>query len=256
LDQPLESAPKVGQSSSPPQASTSTKKPAKRKSVAPDIRPPPAKKPRRPLPPPSVSSESEDEILSSNQSASPEPEPTTNRRRKRQPEEAEGERTEPGTVELRVHKVSPTSGGTKQVNEIDGFLQVVTEVLTLTAERVLKQDATQAKILDAFTEEVTIRLIEMTDAWDSHAVLTGAVRKAQKRKNTLRQELLAIRKERALTQREMEEIRQAHELGEQELKDLNSQKDFIADVEDIKGRLDFGQEEDDIVEVFTVLDLK
>jgi len=145
-----------------------------------------------------------------------------------------------------VHKLAPSSGGTRQLNEIDGFLQVATEVLTLTAERILRQDATQAKILDAFTEEVTIRLIEMTDAWDSHAVLVNAVRRAKKRKDGLRAELLAIRRERAGIAREMEAVRQAHETGEKEMADLKVQQDFIADMEDLKARLPETEEEDSV----------
>jgi hypothetical protein len=136
-----------------------------------------------------------------------------------------------------VHKLAPTSGGTRQLNEIDGFLQVATEVLTLTGQRILRQDATQAKILDAFTEEVTIRLIEMTDAWDSHSVLIGAVRRAQKRKIGLRQELLAIRRERGDIQREMEAIRQVHEIGEKEMADFKVQQDFIGDMQELKARI-------------------
>jgi IS1 family transposase len=132
------------------------------------------------------------------------------------------------------------------LNEIDGFLQVTTEFLTLTAQRIQRQDATQAKILDAFIEEVTIRLIEMTDAWDNHAVLLAAVRRAQKRKNTLRQELLAIRRERAEIQREMEAVRQAHEIGEKEMADIKRQQDFIGDMEDLRARIGVGDEEDQV----------
>jgi len=144
-------------------------------------------------------------------------------------------------------------GGTKLLNEVDGLLQVVTEVLTNTAERIQRQDATQAKILDAFTEEVTIRLIEMTDAWDSHSVLLGAIRKAQKRKNTLRQELIAVRRERAEIQREMEAVRQSHERGEQEMINLKTQHDFIADMEDLKARVPAGDDEEEQVKVLFLL---
>lgn len=132
------------------------------------------------------------------------------------------------------------------MNEIDGFLQVTTEFLTLTAQRIQRQDATQAKILDAFTEEVTIRLIEMTDAWDNYAVLLAAVRRAQKRKNALRQELLAIRRERGEIQREMEAVRQAHETGEKEMVDIKRQQDFISDMEDLRVRTSAGDDGDQI----------
>src|SRR5204862_3881531 len=92
-------------------------------------------------------------------------------------------------------------------------------------------------ILDAFTEELTIRLIEMTDAWDSHSVLSAAVKRAQKRKNVLRQELVAIRRERGEVRREMEEVRQVHEVGEKEMRELKGQQDFIGDMQDLKARV-------------------
>lgn len=116
---------------------------------------------------------------------------------------------------------------------------MTTEVLNQTGQRILRQDATQAKILDAFTEEVTIRLIEMTDAWDSHSVLQAAVKRAQKRKNLLRQELVAIRRERGDLQREMEIVRQAHESGEKEMRELKEQQDFIGDMQDLKAKVSY-----------------
>jgi hypothetical protein len=108
------------------------------------------------------------------------------------------------------------------------------------------RDATQAKILDAFTEEVTIRLIEMTDAWDSHAVLLAATKRAQRRKGLLRQELLTIRRERGDVQREMEGVRQGHEKGELEMKDLRLQHDFIGEMEEFKERIGSNGEEDNV----------
>ncbi len=77
----------------------------------------------------------------------------------------------------------------------------------------------------------------MTDAWDSHSVLQAAVKRAQKQKNLLRQELVAIRRERGELQREMEVVRQAHELGEKEMKELKGQQDFIGDMQDLKARV-------------------
>ena len=179
--------------------------------------------------------------------SSPEPSPSaspppTSRRNKRDPDDIGA-----GTIEVRVHKLPPHAGGTRNLNEIDGFLQVTTEVLTQTGQRILRQDATQAKILDAFTEEVTIRLIEMTDAWDSHSVLQAAVKRAQKRKNLLRQELVAIRRERGELQREMEVIRQAHESGEKEMRELKEQQDFIGDMQDLMARV---SDDDGQVKVF------
>jgi hypothetical protein len=94
----------------------------------------------------------------------------------------------------------------------------------------------------------------MTDAWDSHSVLSAAVKRAQKRKNILRRELLAIRRERADIQREMEAVRQAHELGEQEMRDLKLQQDFIGDMEDLKARAPNAEEEEDQIKVFPITD--
>jgi hypothetical protein len=122
-------------------------------------------------------------------------------------------------------------------------------VLNRTTSQILSRDATQAKILDAFTEEVTIRLIEMTDAWDSHAVLLAATKRAQKRKGLLRQELLAIRRERGDIQREMEAIRQGHEQGEMEMRDLKLQQDFIGEMEEFKEKIADNEVEEDHVRV-------
>jgi len=105
--------------------------------------------------------------------------------------------------------------------------------------------------LDAFTEEVTIRLIEMTDAWDSHAVLLAATKRAQKRKGLLRQELLAIRRERGDVQREMEGVRQGHEKGELEMRDLRLQQDFIGEMEEFKERTGSNEEDDNVKVLFS-----
>ena len=241
--------PAVIESPSSPIQSASNKREPKRKSVTRDIRPTPSKRPRRSLPRGPQSIEPEPESESPSEVSSPEQTPspprTKSKTSKKRNQDAESD-VETGTIEVRVHKLPPSAGGTRHLNEIDGFLQVATEVLALTAQRVLRQDATQAKILDAFTEEVTVRLIEMTDAWDSHSVLLGAVRKAQKRKNLLRQELLAIRRERGEIRREMEAVRQSHELGQQEMEDLKRQSDFIAEMEDLKARVNDDEGEDHV----------
>jgi len=243
---------------SPPEPS-STRRSTKRKSVA-RATTPPAKRKRKSLAVVPQQPSSSIDIASdeSEENYSPEPSPPPDQSkinsRNRDAEEDDEDDGRPKSVVVRVHKLPPSVGGTKLLNEVDGLLQVVTEVLTNTAERVQRQDTTQAKILDAFTEEVTIRLIEMTDAWDSHSVLLGAIRKAQKRKNTLRQELLAIRRERAEIQREMEAVRQSHERGEQEMINLKTQHDFIADMEDLKARVPAGDDEEQQVKVLVHFD--
>lgn len=83
----------------------------------------------------------------------------------------------------------------------------------------------------------------MTDAWDNHAVLLSAVRRAQKKKNMLRQELVAIRRERGDLAREMEGVRRGHEIGEMEMRNVKLQQDFIQDMEDIKGRVEKVEED-------------
>jgi hypothetical protein len=237
-----------------PQPSATTKRP--RKSLAPPV-----------IPSPSVSDDDDDQDQFEEPASSdlevyspdsiPEPAPPKHpQKRKRRTANSDSE-DDPGTVEIRVHKLAPSSGGSRAVNEIDGFLQIATEILTLNAERVQRQDSTQAKILDAFTEEVTIRLIEMTDAWDSHAVLSGALKKAQRRKAVLRQELLAVRRERGEVQREMEVVRQSHESGGQEMGDLIMQQDFIGDMLDLKGRLNgsaFDEDDEGAVQVLAIFD--
>lgn len=97
----------------------------------------------------------------------------------------------------------------------------------------------------------------MTDAWDSHAVLSGACKKAQRRKAVLRQELLAVRRERGEVQREMEVVRQGHERGGEEMGDLMRQQDFIGDMLDLKGRLNgsaFDEDDEGAVQVIRVVD--
>jgi hypothetical protein len=243
----LEDIEQVDEEDPTPEPSNAQTRARKRKSAAQDKKPPPSKRQKKPtpepIPSPSPAPESPSEV--SAPESTPEPQPSNKRKRKHQPATSEDEK---GMIEIRVHKLPPSSGGTRNLNEIDGFLQVVTEVLTSTGERIFQQDITQAKILDAFTEEVTIRLIEMTDAWDSNAILNGAVKRAQRKKNLLRQELLAIRKERGNIAREMELIRQEHEKGEKEISDLKLQQDFIADMDDLKAKItdDLG---DDRVEV-------
>jgi len=95
-------------------------------------------------------------------------------------------------------------------------------------------------------EEVTIRFIEMTDAWDAHVVLVGALKRAQKRKAVLRQELLAVRRERDEIRRDMERVRQMHEKGEEEIRIFKSQQDFISEMEDLKAKVATTEEEDQI----------
>jgi len=256
--------PNVVSPQGPIPSTSSIRQAGKRKGQAQERHPPATSKGSRRslappvLPVPSVSDEDEAVIAEPDNSESdlfspgstPEPAPRKqSRKRKRRRDDSDNEE-EPGTVEIRVHKLAPAAGGNRALNEIDGFLQIVTEIFTTNAERIQKRDATLAKILDAFTEEVTIRLIEMTDAWDSHAVLAGTLKKAQRRKMALRQELLAIRRERGDIQREMEVVRQDHERGEQQMTDLKRQQDFIGDMQDLKARLNSSVDEESSVQVF------
>lgn len=103
--------------------------------------------------------------------------------------------------------------------------------------------------MDAFTEEVTIRLIEMTDVWDANAVLLGAVKRAQRRKGQLRGELIAVRREREGIRAEMEGVRRGHEMGAREMREVKRQQDFISEMEDIKAKVS-GVDEEDRVKVF------
>ncbi|GAO49269.1 hypothetical protein SAICODRAFT_20917 [Saitoella complicata NRRL Y-17804] len=113
------------------------------------------------------------------------------------------------SVQITTHKFSASNTTRAPTNELDIILALLTEQLDRLRQRTTI-DARTRLILDAFTEEVTIRLLQMTDALDSYHSLVVANRRAGRRKGELRAELLRVRRERAGVRDRMTEVRRQH----------------------------------------------
>jgi hypothetical protein len=219
--------------------------------------PPPPPPPGEPTPPPKRAARQTVSRRSKRPRLSPPPpppalsvspaSPVTAPKRRRVSSPADSDGSDPGTIGLRTHKLPPSLGGTRHPNEIDGLLQVVTEVLEHGTQTILARDVVQAKILDAFIEEVTIRLIAMTDVWDAHASLAGGLKRAGKKRQGLRGELVAVRREREEIAREMEMVRRGHEVKEKEFSEHLLQQEFIAEMEELRERVEDVVEDDAVV---------
>ena len=136
-----------------------------------------------------------------------------------------------------VHRLAKGDAGTKLpagsqrsgVNPVDVVSQVATELIDKFYQR-LKSGA-EKKAVESFKEELSLRFLELvnpflryanlglanitkqTDALEHSITLTDRVRKAQRRKNQLMAELLAIKRERTQVAVQMDDVRRDHEIA-------------------------------------------
>ena len=155
----------------------------------------------------------------------------------RPPKDTDEYEHEPTTFPVVVHRLAKGDAGTKLpvgsqragVNPVDVVSQVATELIDRFYQR-LKSGA-EKKAVESFKEELCLRLLELvnsfphytnlrlanitkqTDALEHSITLTDRVRKAQRRKNQLMAELLAIKRERTQVAVQMDDVRRDHEIA-------------------------------------------
>ena len=155
----------------------------------------------------------------------------------RPPKDTDEYEHEPTTFPVVVHRLAKGDAGTKLpagsqragVNPVDVVSQVATELIDRFYQR-LKSGA-EKKAVESFKEELCLRLLELvnsflhytnlrlanitkqTDALEHSITLTDGVRKAQRRKNQLMAELLAIKRERTQVAVQMDDVRRDHEIA-------------------------------------------
>jgi len=143
----------------------------------------------------------------------------------------------PTTFPVVVHRLAKGDAGTKLpagsqrsgVNPVDVVSQVATELIDKFYQK-LKSGA-EKKAVESFKEELSLRFLELvnsflryanlrpanitkqTDALEHSITLTDRVRKAQRRKNQLMAELLAIKRERTQVAVQMDDVRRDHEMA-------------------------------------------
>ncbi|BFZ63100.1 hypothetical protein YB2330_004218 [Saitoella coloradoensis] len=142
------------------------------------------------------------------------------------------------SVQITTHKLSHPNTTRAPTNELDIILELLTEQLDRLRQRATT-DARTRLILDAFTEEVTIRILQMTDALDSYHSLVVAARRAGRRKGELRAELLRVRRERAGVRERMMEIRRQHAEAVETNEEMEGVGRFFEEV--VKMREDAGE---------------
>jgi len=155
----------------------------------------------------------------------------------RLPKDTDEYEHEPTTFPVVVHRLAKGDAGTKLpagsqrsgVNPVDVVSQVATELIDRFYQR-LKSGA-EKKAVESFKEELCLSFLELvnsflhytnlrlanitkqTDALEHSITLTDRVRKAQRRKNQLMAELLAIKRERTQVAVQMDDVRRDHEIA-------------------------------------------
>ncbi|RPA97373.1 hypothetical protein L873DRAFT_1129984 [Choiromyces venosus 120613-1] len=153
----------------------------------------------------------------------------------------------PTTFPVVVHRLAKAKGdaantklpaGSQRsgVNPVDVISQVSTELIDKLYQR-LKTSA-EKKAVESFKEELSLRFLELTDALEHSITLTDRVRKAQRRKNQLMGELLALKRERTQIAVQMDDVRRDHEAAS---KSSDTQIQTSQLFEEISGALERGK---------------
>ncbi|KAK9372585.1 uncharacterized protein V1513DRAFT_433636 [Lipomyces chichibuensis] len=139
-------------------------------------------------------------------------------------------------VRIMTHRL-PSTGGSRGVpvlSDVDVVSQVISEQISSSVNTQSK--IFRRKVLEAYAEELEIRFSEMCDAVNAQGVLARATRKARRNVMELRDQLLALRKERRDIADEVVSIRAAHMKGSMEAKAENLVKEVLDAVSGVKSR--------------------
>jgi hypothetical protein len=88
----------------------------------------------------------------------------------------------------------------------------------------------------AWGEEVRVRLLEMTSAWDAGEELRKRLKAASRERTALRERLLSIRAEREAVALKMDAVREAHEKASRAGEEARQESGVLQDVEVAVGR--------------------
>ncbi|KAK9430575.1 hypothetical protein V1505DRAFT_393161 [Lipomyces doorenjongii] len=139
-------------------------------------------------------------------------------------------------VRIMTHRLPPRDGGRDApvLSDVEVVSQVVSEQVSSsvhTQSRIFRR-----KVLEAYADELEIRFSEMCDAINAQGVLVRATKKARRNVMELRDQLLALRKERRDIADEVVSIRAAHMKGNMESKAENLVKEVLDAVAGVKSR--------------------
>ncbi|ODQ76273.1 hypothetical protein LIPSTDRAFT_108553 [Lipomyces starkeyi NRRL Y-11557] len=138
-------------------------------------------------------------------------------------------------VRIMTHRLPPRgSRGAPVLSDVDVVSQVISEQVSSsvnTQSRIFRR-----KVLEAYAEELEIRFSEMCDAVNAQGVLARATKKARRNVMELRDQLLALRKERRDIADEIVRIRAAHMKGNMEAKAENLVKEVLDAAAGVKSR--------------------
>ncbi|KAL7275835.1 hypothetical protein RUND412_001216 [Rhizina undulata] len=125
---------------------------------------------------------------------------------------------EAASFPVMVHRLSKVEGFTLAsgsqrggVNAIDVINQVFMEIIDRFFLK-LKSNA-EKKAVESFKEELGVRFVELTDALENNIALATRVRRVQKQKTQLRNELLSLKQEREKIAVKIDNVRKTHEFA-------------------------------------------
>ncbi|KAG0125059.1 hypothetical protein HOY82DRAFT_572466 [Tuber indicum] len=150
----------------------------------------------------------------------------------------------PTTFPVVVHRLAkggasaklPAGSQRSGVNPVDVISQVATELIDKFYQRL--KGGVEKKAVESFKEELSLRFLELTDALEHSIILADRVRKAQRRKNQLMAELLAIKRERTQVAVQMDDVRRDHEIASKRSDTQNQTSQLF---EEISGALERGK---------------
>ncbi|KAK9316706.1 hypothetical protein V1522DRAFT_402267 [Lipomyces starkeyi] len=138
-------------------------------------------------------------------------------------------------VRIMTHRLPPRgSRGAPLLSDVDVVSQVISEQVSSSVNTQSK--IFRRKVLEAYAEELEIRFSEMCDAVNAQGVLARATRKVRRNVMELRDQLLALRKERRDIADEVVRIRAAHMKGNMEAKAENLVKEVLDAAAGVKSR--------------------
>ncbi|KAK9448473.1 uncharacterized protein V1518DRAFT_419073 [Limtongia smithiae] len=137
-------------------------------------------------------------------------------------------------VKITAYKLSGTKSGSSNPSEMDVVTQVISEQMSAFAH----QQATsfRRRIVEAYSDEIGIRLSELCDAVNARSALDRASRKAKRKVTALREDLLELRRERRNLADEMNAIRHGHMKSKLESREEISIREIFDGLLNLKSR--------------------
>lgn len=135
-------------------------------------------------------------------------------------------------ITLTIQKVPTRSGGTNRVNAIDVISQSITEMLESYQDKVSEKWVQNA--LGQYKDLLSSRFFKLIDAIDTNHGMHQQFKKAESNRNTLRHQLLELRKERQNLQLEMQQVRNQYHHERENNSKLKQVGAFINDIKALR----------------------